>query len=105
MPAAQCRIGVTPGLDIQSRQSRLINVTWQVQEAKQRFSELVERAVSEGPQIVTKHGRPTVAVVEIEEFRRLVRKPLDFKEFLLSIPKGDPLEIERSQDLAREIEL
>jgi prevent-host-death family protein len=80
-------------------------MNWQVQEAKQRFSELVERAVVEGPQIVTKHGRETVVVLEIGEYRRLRGEPMDFKEFLLSIPKGDPLEIERSRDLPREIDL
>jgi len=83
-------------------------VTWQVQTAKQRFSELVERAVSEGPQIVTKHGRETVVVVEIGEFRRLSERSSDgltFKEFLLSIPTTDDLVIERSKDLPREIDL
>ena len=80
-------------------------MNWQVQTAKQRFSELVERAVAEGPQVVTKHGRETVVVLEIGEYRRLLGVPMDFKEFLLSIPKGDELEIERSQDLPREIEL
>lgn len=80
-------------------------MNWQVQEAKQRFSELVERAAAEGPQIVTKHGRETVVVLEIGEYRRLLGAPMDFKEFLLSVPKGDELEIERSQDLPREIEL
>jgi prevent-host-death family protein len=83
-------------------------VTWQVQTAKQRFSELVERAVTEGPQIVTKHGRETVVVLEIGEFRRLSGQPgteLSFKEFLLSIPSTDDLVIERSKDLPREIDL
>lgn len=80
-------------------------MSWQVQTAKQRFSELVQRAVDEGPQIVTKHGRETVVVIEIGEYRRLLGVPVDFKEFLLSIPKGDDLEIERSKDLPREIDL
>jgi len=80
-------------------------MSWQVQEAKQRFSELVERAVTEGPQIVTKHGRPTVAVVEIGVFRRLHGVPTDFKEFLMTMPPLDDLELERSDDLGREIEL
>ena len=80
-------------------------MTWQVQTAKQRFSELVARAVNEGPQIVTKHGRETVVVIDIEEYRRLRGEPMDFKEFLLSIPKGDDLEIERSKDMGREIDL
>jgi antitoxin Phd len=80
-------------------------VAWQVQTAKQRFSELVERAVSEGPQIVTKHGREAVVVLEIGEYRRLRGVPMDFTEFLLGIPKGDDLEIERSKDPGREIQL
>ena len=83
-------------------------MTWQVQTAKQRFSELVERAVTEGPQIVTKHGRETVVVLEIGEFRRLSGESgtgLSFKEFLLSIPSTDDLVIERSKDLPREIDL
>jgi prevent-host-death family protein len=79
-------------------------MVWQVQTAKQRFSELVERAVSEGPQIVTKHGQETVVVLDIAEYRRLLGVPMSFREFLLSIPKGDELEIVRSQDPPREIE-
>lgn len=78
---------------------------WQVQTAKQRLSELIERAVSDGPQTITKHGRETVVVLEIGEYRRLLGEPMNFTEFLLSIPKGDDLEIERSKDLPREIDL
>lgn len=80
-------------------------MTWQVQTAKQRFSELVERAVTEGPQIVTKHGRETVVVLEIGEYRRLAKPRRDFKEFLLSMPRIDDLEIERSKDMGRKIDL
>lgn len=79
-------------------------MNWQVQTAKQRFSELVERAVSEGPQVVTKHGRPTVVVLEIGEFRRLHGAPASFKEFLLTGPRFDDLDLERSDDLGREID-
>ncbi len=80
-------------------------MSWQVQTAKQRFSELVERAVTHGPQILTKHGRETVVVLEIGEYRRLAGPPKDFAEFLLSIPNGDELDIERSHEPAREIHL
>jgi prevent-host-death family protein len=44
---------------------------WALQDAKARFSELVRRARSEGPQHVTVHGRDEVVVVAVEEFRRL----------------------------------
>ena len=80
-------------------------MTWQVQTAKQRFSELVERAVTDGPQIVTKHGRETVVVLDIREYRRLLGVPMDFKEFLMSMPPIDDLEIERSKDVGRDIDL
>jgi prevent-host-death family protein len=45
--------------------------SWLLQDAKARFSELVRRVRSEGPQHVTVHGREEVVVVSVEEFRRL----------------------------------
>lgn len=44
---------------------------WQVQEAKQRFSEVVRRAQEDGPQIVTKHGEDIVVVINVEEYENL----------------------------------
>lgn len=43
---------------------------WQLQEAKSRFSELVERAIKQGAQTVTKHGRPAVVIVSADEYQR-----------------------------------
>jgi prevent-host-death family protein len=45
--------------------------TWRLQDAKARFSELVRRVRSEGPQHVTLHGHDAVVVIAAEEFRRL----------------------------------
>jgi prevent-host-death family protein len=50
---------------------RLLPGHWLLQDAKARFSELVRRVRSEGPQHVTVHGRDEVVVVSAEEFRRL----------------------------------
>ncbi len=44
---------------------------WRLQDAKARFSELVRRVRSEGPQHVTVHGRDEVVVIAAEEFQRL----------------------------------
>jgi antitoxin Phd len=65
-------------------------VSWQLQEAKQKFSELVRRTLEEGPQVVTKHGEEVVVVVPVEEFRRMSKdgEKMDFKEFLMSAPEG-----------------
>ena len=64
---------------------------WQVQEAKQRFSELLRSVQAEGPQFVTKHGEEIAVVIDIEEYRRLhpAPRPETFKEWLLNGPKLD----------------
>ena len=78
---------------------------WQLQEAKQRFSELVRRALEEGPQVVTRRGEEVVVVVKTEEFDRLSRGEEDFKDFLLGAPDLDALEIRRDNSPSREVEL
>ena len=55
----------------QSRKERRPAGHWLLQDAKARFSELVRKVRSEGPQHVTVHGRDEVVVVAAEEFRRL----------------------------------
>ncbi len=92
-------------LDWLDRRDGGVKVSWQVQEAKQRFSELVRRALEEGPQVVTRRGEEVVVVVPAEEFRRLAGGRPDFKEFLLSGPDLGGLDLERATDLPREVEL
>jgi antitoxin Phd len=60
-------------------------MSWPVQEAKARFSELLEKSVTEGPQIVTKRGVETAVLVPIHEWRRLQQwaRPT-LKELLLA---------------------
>jgi len=65
--------------------------TWQVQDAKARFSELLEASVKDGPQIVTKRGVEAAVLVPIEEWRRLqsAARP-SLKELLLAdAPRAD----------------
>jgi prevent-host-death family protein len=80
-------------------------VSWQLQEAKQKFSELVRRALEDGPQVVTRRGEEVVVVVPAEEFRRLTGDKPDFKEFLMSAPDLSLLDLERQKELPRDIEL
>jgi antitoxin Phd len=82
-------------------------VSWQLQEAKQKFSELVRRTLEEGPQVVTKHGEEVVVVVPVEEFRRMSKdgEKMDFKEFLMSAPDLSVLDLERPKEFPRDIEL
>lgn len=59
--------------------------TWQVQEAKARFSEFLEASLREGPQIVTRRGTQAAVLVPIEQWRRIERanRP-DLKDLLLA---------------------
>lgn len=66
--------------------------TWSVQDAKNRFSAMVE-AARRKPQTVTRHGRPTVVVLDAEEYARLRRLDADrapsFVDLLLAMPQDD----------------
>jgi prevent-host-death family protein len=78
---------------------------WQVQEAKQRFSEVVRAAEAGEPQIVTKHGEEVAVVIDIAEYRRLRGERMSFMDFLRSEPFVDvDLDIERSREMPREID-
>ena len=48
--------------------------TWALQDAKNRFSELVEQALHDGPQMVTRRGKETVVVLSVEAFHTLTAK-------------------------------
>lgn len=59
--------------------------TWQVQDAKARFSEFLEASLTEGPQIVTRRGVEAAVLIPVEQWRRLEKmtKP-NLKDLLLS---------------------
>jgi len=82
---------------------------WQMQEAKAKFAEVVKRAASEGPQVVTHRGADTAIVLSVEEYRRLNAARPSLVEFLLGGPKWDDETIavinDRSKDTGRDIDL
>ena len=86
---------------------------WPIQDAKQRFSEMIRAVTSKGPQVITRHGEDVAVVVEISEYRRLTRPAVDLAGILLGGPKlGDgvadvfaEVEAERKADLGRAVDL
>lgn len=64
-------------------------MSWQLHEAKARFSQLVQKAIEEGPQTVTRHGRDAVVVMSAEEFERLRERKRNVMEVLMSGPEGE----------------
>jgi antitoxin Phd len=77
---------------------------WQVQEAKQRFSELVRRALSEGPQQVTRHGDEVVVVLAADEFYRLIGESRGLKDLLLGPPFVEIPEVPRDSSPTRRVD-
>jgi antitoxin Phd len=66
---------------------------WQLQEAKQKLSTVVDRALSEGPQTITRHGVETAVVVSVAEYRRLQQaKPRSLRQVLLDSVGRDHVE-------------
>jgi antitoxin Phd len=79
---------------------------WQLQEAKSRFSEVVERAMKHGAQTVTKHGRPAVVIVSAEEYERSQRPVKSLISALRACPEDlTKLVGSRSKEPARKITL
>ncbi len=80
--------------------------SWQVQEAKSQLSRIMELSKSEGPQTITKHGKPEVVVLSLKDYEAMRRDKPSLIEFLLyEGPKFDDFDIERSKDTGREVDL
>jgi prevent-host-death family protein len=77
---------------------------WQLQEAKQRLSEVVRAAQAEGAQFVTRHGEEVAVVLDIAEYRRMTGVDVDFKDYLRSAPDLEALEIVRPRESGRLID-
>ncbi len=79
---------------------------WQLQEAKNKLSEVVDRAIREGPQVISRRGKQTAIVVSVGEFSRLKEQGTPLVEFFAKSPlRGARLELERDKDLGRETDL
>ena len=83
---------------------------WKLEDAKNRFSELVRRALSHGPQWVTRNGRDTVVVLSAREYERLAAPKTSLVEFLRRSPLAEvlaegELDLERSREPGRDVTL
>lgn len=79
---------------------------WQLQEAKNRFSEVVRMASEEGPQTVTKHGKDSVVVLSVEDFRKLEQPKTSLVDFLQKSPLSNVhIDTKRDKSPTRDIDL
>jgi len=79
---------------------------WQLQEAKNKFSEVVNEALSGGPQVVTRHGEKVVVILSTEEYLRLKQTKTTLSEFFRQSPLvGVDLDLERDRSYPRDVGL
>lgn len=79
---------------------------WQLQEAKNRLSQVVNSALHDGPQTITLRGKPAAVVVSFDEYRKLTLPRTGLSQFFRQSPLHDvELDLGRSADLPREVEL
>ncbi len=80
-----------------------MNVVWQLQEAKNRLSQVVNDASSNGPQIITVHGKPVAIVLSMQEYERLIHPQTTLTEFFAASPFYDvDLDVVRDSDYTHE---
>jgi len=81
-------------------------LNWTVAKAKSKFSEIIERAISEGPQTITRRGRTAAVVVGAEEWQRKTKRSGNLAEFFAESPlRGSGLKVRRSKSQPRKISL
>lgn len=79
---------------------------WQMQEAKQHFSEVVRKAWKEGPQEITYRGEENAWILSSKDYRKLVKGKENIVDFFQNSPHRDiVLKLERRRDRPRDVEL
>ena len=64
--------------------------TWQMQEAKAKFSELIKNVVNKEPQLISVRGKPTVVVISFDKYKNLMSNKISFIELMRNSPtKGE----------------
>lgn len=80
--------------------------TWTVAEAKAKFSEVIDRAESDGPQTITRNGRTAAVIVAAEEWERKTKRTGNLAEFFAESPlRNSGLRLKRRKDRPRKIAL
>jgi len=80
--------------------------TWTVAEAKAKFSEVIERAMVDGPQTITRNGRTAAVIVGADEWQRKTKRVGNLAEFFAQSPlRESGLKIRRIKDRPRKINL
>ena len=74
--------------------------SWQIQEAKNKLSEVVEEAIEKGPQVLTRRGVEVAVILSLDEYLQLKKKQTSLSEFFRQSPLAD-LDLEGDRSPAR----
>lgn len=77
-----------------------MNSVWQIQDAKNKLSEVIKRALKQGPQLITKHGEKTVVVISFAEYEKLRKSQGKLSEFFRASPLAG-IDLTRDKSLPR----
>ena len=78
-----------------------MNDSWQIQDAKNKLSEVISRALSRGPQLITRHGKKTAVVVAYSEYEKMRRSQGKLSEFFRNSPLAG-VDLSRDKSLPRD---
>jgi len=81
-----------------------VSTPWQLQEAKNKLSQVVEQAMQEGPQEITRHGKKAAVVLSVKDYRRLKARKGTLVDFFRRSPLRG-IALERAKDMPRGVDL
>jgi prevent-host-death family protein len=77
--------------------------TWQLQEAKNKLSQVVDDAIADGPQVITRHGQEVAVVLAYDAYRALTAAPESLVVFFRQSPLvGEDLDLQRDPSPIRD---
>jgi antitoxin Phd len=78
-----------------------MNGTWQIQDAKNKLSEVIAQAIKQGPQLITRHGEKTAVLVSYSEYEKLCKSQGKLTEFFRTSPLAG-VDLTRDKSLLRD---
>lgn len=79
--------------------------TWQIQQAKSHFSEVIDMAITQGAQLVTRRGNEVAVILSVKDYEQISGRSNHLLDTLLNAPKGDDLVVERSNESIKDLAL
>jgi len=85
----------------------MVDKVWQLQDAKNKFSEVVDEAISSGPQLVTRRGVDAAVVISAEDYQKMIQSKRSIFDWLQECPGDDLCELldNRDKEAVRDFEL